>query len=424
MIRVATVADLQDVFNLVEQVGRLHAENRSDLFLENAITANKEKIEKRINDDKYHVLVSEQDGLVVGIIMAYCKQIQDDIKFKDAKILRIEEIVVDEKYRKNGHAIKLIEQMKKYAYEIGCNRIESNVWGFNKPSESCFKKCGFSIQQSILEYSLKNDEKNVELLYADSNEELQRTASAKKRIEVINSKRFLFDSISVDDVVLDCACGTGEYAVALAERGNKVFASDLSEANVEYIKNVISNKSISIDVANCNVMNLSIYSKQQFDAIICMGPAYHLNSNDFKHSLTEMLKVLKPNGKIIFSYLNKYFWAPYILANNNIYSYADIMDMQKNNRFSNGFNNFIGCAYFYSPAEIEDTLNSISNLSIEKHISIDGNWSIAHEQLRTMSNEETQELADYIYSQSQSDVDQLYLGKNNFVLIKKENSID
>jgi ribosomal protein S18 acetylase RimI-like enzyme len=68
--------------------------------------------------------------------------------------LHIEEVVVDEAYRRRGVARILIGGVEEYAAKVGITRISLNVWKFNGPAEHLYLELGYTVQRSIMEKDL------------------------------------------------------------------------------------------------------------------------------------------------------------------------------------------------------------------------------------------------------------------------------
>jgi alkylated DNA repair protein alkB homolog 8 len=109
--------------------------------------------------------------------------------------------------------------------------------------------------------------------------------------------RFL-DSLNPNDIVLDAGCGNGK---------NMLYRSDLQmfgcDASSELIK-ICRTK--NLDVVNANIVNLP-YRNCSFDSVICVAVLHHLSKKcDRIQSIKEMIRVLKPNGKLYIE-----VWSPF-----------------------------------------------------------------------------------------------------------------
>ena len=61
----------------------------------------------------------------------------------------IDEIIIDNDYKKKGYGKKLIMEVAKFAEKNNCKRIELNCWSFNRDALKFYEKIGF-IQQRII----------------------------------------------------------------------------------------------------------------------------------------------------------------------------------------------------------------------------------------------------------------------------------
>ena len=107
--------------------------------------------------------------------------------------------------------------------------------------------------------------------------------------------------INRNDIVLECACGTGSISKPVAKKCRKLFATDMS---VNMMKRAQKNcrECTNITFRKANIM--SIRSKDNlFDKVIA-GNVIHLLDEPYK-AVDELLRVCKPGGKVIIpTYIN------------------------------------------------------------------------------------------------------------------------
>ena len=107
--------------------------------------------------------------------------------------------------------------------------------------------------------------------------------------------------INKNDIVLECACGTGSISKPVAKKCRKLYATDMS---VNMMKRAQKNcrECTNITFRKANIM--SIRSKDsRFDKVIA-GNVIHLLDEPYK-AVDELLRVCKPGGKVIIpTYLN------------------------------------------------------------------------------------------------------------------------
>lgn len=103
--------------------------------------------------------------------------------------------------------------------------------------------------------------------------------------------------------VLDVGCGGGILAEALAKEGASVTGIDQGEnaIKVANIHNIESN--LDIDYKQLNIEDLYKNNKQKYDVITCLEMLEHVPQPS--SVVATCAKLLKPDGKIFFSTLNR-----------------------------------------------------------------------------------------------------------------------
>jgi len=106
--------------------------------------------------------------------------------------------------------------------------------------------------------------------------------------------------------ILDCSCGIGTFAIALAKAGYHVSGSDGSWGMVDAAILAARHADIDLPVKCCVWANLPDHFTSQFDLIFCLGNSIgHVRGEEeMMRSLRGMRQVLRDGGKLVIESLN------------------------------------------------------------------------------------------------------------------------
>ena len=90
------------------------------------------------------------------------------------------------------------------------------------------------------------------------------------------------------------------FLILVAQRNHRVVLADLSPKLLEIGRRKITEASVSErveEIVEGNVCDLSHWDDNYFDAVLCLGPYYHLpNSEDRQKATSEIARVLGSGG--------------------------------------------------------------------------------------------------------------------------------
>jgi SAM-dependent methyltransferase len=97
--------------------------------------------------------------------------------------------------------------------------------------------------------------------------------------------------------VLECGTGTGDYSLFLGEHGARVVGIDVSPAAIELARKRALSR--GLDAVSFMVMDVQRmdFEENSFDLVCGAGILHHL---DLRVAIAEILRVLRPEGKVIF----------------------------------------------------------------------------------------------------------------------------
>lgn len=235
-----------------------------------------------------------------------------------------------------------------------------------------------------------NDE--IKKYYSGYQEEIRLYKDNAHKIEFLTSIKYILNTIPSKAKVLDACAGVGAYAFYLADRGYNITAGDIVEDHVNAIKKINDEKKTIKRIIKTDVLDLSQFEDNSFDAVLCMGALYHLNyEKDRKKAVSECLRVLKPKGIFIAAYINRYAKILKDMVNG-----LDNMDIAMNVfKKGNSPERYAGEAFYKTtPSELE---NEIKEFNLKKlyHVGTDGISYVISDKINEMTKEQFDSWFEY-----------------------------
>jgi ubiquinone/menaquinone biosynthesis C-methylase UbiE len=101
------------------------------------------------------------------------------------------------------------------------------------------------------------------------------------------------------DSVLDAGFGMGQWLVCLSKLNKQVAGIEYSQARVDAVNSIL----LEMNIANVKAEQGSVealqYDDNSFDAVFCYGVIF---LTDYRKALQEFSRVLKPGGKLYFTF--------------------------------------------------------------------------------------------------------------------------
>tara|TARA_B100000029_G_C17275033_1_gene851286 strand:- start:28 stop:480 length:453 start_codon:yes stop_codon:yes gene_type:complete len=149
IIRKGVKKDIPQVLDLIKELAEF----------ENALNEVTNTV-KRLEDDGfgdnpvYNLFVAESENKIIGIAITFFRY-----STWKGKNLYIEDLIVNEKFRRKGIGIKIFEEVKKYAQESSCIGISLQVLDWNKIGINFYKKLNMKFDNEWVNCYLELDEK-------------------------------------------------------------------------------------------------------------------------------------------------------------------------------------------------------------------------------------------------------------------------
>ena len=213
--------------------------------------------------------------------------------------------------------------------------------------------------------------------------EIGRLENGLGMVEFYRSKEIISRYIDKACVVYDIGGGVGKYSEWLAENGHTVTMVELAPAAVEYaVKNMKTPyTALAGDARDTHLPDSSA------DAVLIMGPLYHLQSReDRNRALGEAYRVLKSGGLLIAAGISRYSTAVWALSKyggeNNFIDDDIYLDMLRR-EIDTGvhirpkeYPFFIADAYFHTTDELEREMRD-NGFDVIGHHAVEGSvWLV------------------------------------------------
>jgi ubiquinone/menaquinone biosynthesis C-methylase UbiE len=155
--------------------------------------------------------------------------------------------------------------------------------------------------------------KDIRKLYSTywEREAVRLKQDAYHSLEFSTTFRFLKRYLPKKGLILDAGGGTGVYTMELAKLGYDIVLLDYSKHNIDLAKKGIekseAGKNVK-DVVVGDITNLSDFTDNSFDAVLCLGGPLSLIYGKLKRrkAMSELTRVAKPGALIFISVMNKF----------------------------------------------------------------------------------------------------------------------
>jgi SAM-dependent methyltransferase len=145
--------------------------------------------------------------------------------------------------------------------------------------------------------------------FYDSNPEAEHGRLEQHQLEHDLTWRYLHEYLPSQGAILEVGAATGRFTLELARRGYRVTAVDLSAALIERCRKNLVDEGLEsrVRLVVADARDLGEVEEGQFDAVLLMGPLYHLiEEADRKLALKEAFDRLRVGGVIFSAFLSRF----------------------------------------------------------------------------------------------------------------------
>ena len=155
-IRRAHEKDIPRLIELLQQVLKIHAKIRPDVFISGTTKYTNDELIQMIKDDANPIYVAVDDSdLCLGYAFCQLREQPFSNNMIPFKSLFIDDLCVDETVRGQHVGESLFEFVKSEAKKLGCYEVTLNVWSENTSAESFYEKMGMKTKERQMEYILE-----------------------------------------------------------------------------------------------------------------------------------------------------------------------------------------------------------------------------------------------------------------------------
>jgi S-adenosylmethionine-dependent methyltransferase len=145
--------------------------------------------------------------------------------------------------------------------------------------------------------------------YYNSDPEREDRRFEQNQLEHDLTWRYLDRYLPPQGSILEVGAATGRYTLGLAKLGYTLTAVDLSARLIEKCRNNIVNEGLErqVRLVIADARNLCLITEKRYDAVLLMGPLYHLVIEaDRMAALREAFIRLREGGLIFSTFISRY----------------------------------------------------------------------------------------------------------------------
>lgn len=159
-----------------------------------------------------------------------------------------------------------------------------------------------------LENNMIDDVNDIAVFY-DRNQESEHSRLDRHQLEFDLTGCYLNQYLPPQGIILEIGSATGKYTLELARRGYTITAVDLSKGLLEQCRENITREGLEkqVQFVLADARNLGELARNKFDAVLLMGPLYHLiQEADRKMALKESFDRLREDGILFSSFISRF----------------------------------------------------------------------------------------------------------------------
>lgn len=144
VIRIADIEDYDGICQVLKNVDRLHSRALPEIFREyNGPARTRQYLQAMMKNESSEILVAESGGKIIGTVHVYIRETPDINVLTHRAYGIMDDLVVCEDMRGCGIGKALMEKAHDWLRDRSINRVELNVWEFNRNAIEFYEGLGY-----------------------------------------------------------------------------------------------------------------------------------------------------------------------------------------------------------------------------------------------------------------------------------------
>lgn len=228
-------------------------------------------------------------------------------------------------------------------------------------------------------------------VYNTAISEEDRSKKQSYFMEFYLTKKYLEKVIKKSSRVIELGCGTGYYAMHFHDKCKQYVGVDIVPMHIAELNKKVKRKDIKNVTGVVGDSTDVHFENNSFDVVLLLGPMYHLDKRAREKSLLEAKRICKPDGIIVWAYLNKVAVFSGIVST---YEFRETISKEIIAQIVDKGQDKEGI-FFYSTPEDQVELANKYKLTVLKHIGLDGVGSHS-KVVKSMTNRDFKLWAEFV----------------------------
>lgn len=216
------------------------------------------------------------------------------------------------------------------------------------------------------------------------------TRSRVRRLEFETTLAVLHRHLRQEDVLLELGAGHGAYSLHFARHGHRVLATDIVP---QYVAAILRRKDeerlATLAAKLADAESLRQLPEHSFNAVLCLGPYYHLKSRATRRLYLEQCRrVAHPGGFVALSYVGRLFAITYLASIGKAPTPDQYAGLYGGDEEAASYgDDFADVAHFSSPADVEREAEE-AGFAVVEHVGTDGAFAFQPSVLEGLNEEQ------------------------------------